>query len=62
VFEAVRITDSIRRIILDGGDEDAIARAAFGEMPALAGAARALVLAGITTPAEAVRVMKAGDA
>jgi general secretion pathway protein E len=62
VFEAVRITDTIRRTILDGGDEDAIARAAFGDTPALAGAARALVLAGVTTPAEAVRVMKAGDA
>jgi general secretion pathway protein E len=62
VFEAVRVNDSIRRIILDGGDEDAIARAAFADMPALAGAARALVLQGVTTPAEAIRVMKAGDA
>ncbi|MFZ4687896.1 MAG: GspE/PulE family protein [Polymorphobacter sp.] len=60
VFEAVRITDEIRRIILDGGDETAITAQAFGASPALAGAARAMVLAGTTTPEEAVRVMRAG--
>jgi general secretion pathway protein E len=62
VFEAVRVNDAIRRIILDGGDEDALAKAAFAQLPALPAAARAMVLAGVTTPAEAVRVMKAGDA
>nr|WP_310523895.1 ATPase, T2SS/T4P/T4SS family [Polymorphobacter sp.] len=60
VFEAVRITDDIRRIILEGGDETAIAAQAFGQSPALAGAARAMVLAGVTTAEEAVRVMRAG--
>jgi general secretion pathway protein E len=61
VFEAVRVTDEIRQIILAGGDETAIAAAALAGGPALDGAARALVLAGITVPEEAVRVMRAGD-
>jgi general secretion pathway protein E len=65
VFEVVRITDEIRRIILDGGDEAAIAAQAFAPgsnmPPPLAGAARALVLAGVTTPEEAVRVMRSGN-
>ena len=61
VFEAIRITDAIRRIILAGGDEVALAAAAFDTSPALAGAARALVLAGVTVPEEAVRIMRAGD-
>jgi general secretion pathway protein E len=60
VFEAIRITDEIRRIILAGGDEAAIIAQAFATAPALSGAARALVLAGVTTAAEAVRVMKSG--
>ncbi len=60
VFEAVRVGDDIRRIILAGGDEAAIAAHAFAEAPDLAGAARALVLAGLTTPEEAVRVLRAG--
>ena len=63
VFEAVRVTDAIRRIILDGGDESAIVAEAFGTSPALADAARAMVVAGVTTPEEAVRVMRgSGDA
>ncbi len=65
VFEVVRITDEIRRIILDGGDEVAISACAFAPEsnmpPTLAGAARALVLAGVTTPEEAVRVMRSGN-
>lgn len=61
VFEAIRITDEIRRIILNGGDESAIMAQAFAGAPALSGAARALVIAGVTTVAEAVRVMKSGS-
>ena len=60
VFEAIRITDEIRRIILSGGDEGAIIAQAFAGAPPLSGAARALVVAGVTTAAEAVRVMKSG--
>jgi general secretion pathway protein E len=60
VFEAIRITDEIRRIILDGGDEAAIAALAFANAPSLASAARDLVLAGVTAPEDAVRVMRGG--
>jgi general secretion pathway protein E len=60
VFEAIRVTDEIRRIILSGGDETAIMSQAFRTAPALSGAARALVIAGVTTAAESVRVMKSG--
>jgi general secretion pathway protein E len=60
VFEAIRITDEIRRIILEGGDETAITRAAFTGASTLGGTARAMIIAGITTPEEAVRVMRGG--
>ncbi|KAB7648997.1 GspE/PulE family protein [Polymorphobacter fuscus] len=60
VFEAIRITDEIRRLILDGGDESAIMAQAFAGAPALSGAARALVIAGVTTAEESVRVMRSG--
>ncbi|WP_310498962.1 ATPase, T2SS/T4P/T4SS family [Sandarakinorhabdus sp.] len=59
VFEAVRVTDTIRALIHAGGDEAAIAAAAFADSPALADAARQLVLDGLTTAAEAVRIMRA---
>ncbi|MBW6523526.1 Flp pilus assembly complex ATPase component TadA [Sphingomonas sp. RHCKR47] len=61
VYEAVRVDPVIRRLINDGGDEDAIARHAFAD-PArdtLAGAARRLVEEGRTTAEEAVRVSRA---
>lgn len=58
VFEAVRIDDTIRRYIYDGGDEAMIARHAFLRAPTLAGAARAMVAAGLTTPEEAIRVAR----
>lgn len=58
LFEAVRIDDSIRRLINAGGDESAIAAQAFRGSPRLAAAARALVLEGTTSPEEAVRVSR----
>ena len=61
VFEAIRITEPIRAAILNGGDEAAIAAAAFAETPSLAAAARALVIAGTTTAEDAVRVMRGGS-
>ena len=60
VFEAVRVTDAIRRLILAGGDEGAIAAEMSRVSPPLAAAARTLVEAGTTTPEEAVRVMRGG--
>ena len=64
VFEAVRVDDTIRRAINEGADEGAIARHAFARAPSLAATARALVIAGETTPEEAVRITRReqGDA
>jgi general secretion pathway protein E len=58
VFEAIRIDDTIRRLINDGGDEDAITRHAFARSSTLTAAARALVIEGKTTPEEAVRISR----
>jgi general secretion pathway protein E len=58
VFEAVRIDEPIRRLINNGGDEAAIARHAFARHPTLSQMARALVLSGVTTPEEAVRISR----
>jgi len=58
VFEAIRIDDTIRRLINDGGDESIIARHAFINSPNLGSAARKLVREGLTTPEEAVRISR----
>ena len=58
LFEAVRVDDTIRRLINAGGDEAAISAHAFRNSPTLAQAARALVLDGTTSPEEAVRVSR----
>ncbi|MFW2852173.1 type II secretion system ATPase GspE [Sphingomonas sp. TX0543] len=58
VFEAVRVDDTIRRLINEGADEAEIARHAFAVSETLADAARGLVERGITTPEEAVRVSR----
>jgi general secretion pathway protein E len=58
VFEAVRIDETIRRLINDGGDESLIARHAFLHAQNLGAAARQLVRDGRTTPEEAVRVSR----
>ena len=56
VFEAIRVDDTIRRLINDGGDEDTIAAPRLRcSSPTLAvGSAPALVREGVTTPEEAV--------
>ncbi|HEY0084543.1 MAG TPA: type II secretion system ATPase GspE [Allosphingosinicella sp.] len=58
VFEAVRIDDTIRRLINTGGDEAAIAEHAFRNAPNLAASARALVAEGLTTAEEAIRISR----
>jgi len=58
VFEAVRIDDSIRRLINSGGDEAIVANHAFRNAPNLGAAARALVREGVTTAEEAIRVSR----
>lgn len=61
VFEAVRIDETIRRMINDGDDETAIARHAFKSSPTLANSAKALVAAGETTAEEAIRIARHQD-
>jgi general secretion pathway protein E len=58
VFEAVRIDDTIRRLINAGGDEVAISAHAFRNAPNLTASARTLVKDGVTTPEEAVRISR----
>jgi general secretion pathway protein E len=58
VFEAVRVDETIRRLINDGGDESLIARHAFLNAPNLGSAARALVRDGQTTAEEAIRISR----
>ncbi|VVT02521.1 general secretory pathway component, cryptic [Sphingomonas sp. EC-HK361] len=58
VFEAVRVDETIRRLINEGGDESAIAAHAFARGDTLADAARRLVESGQTTAEEAVRVSR----
>ncbi|WP_353205588.1 ATPase, T2SS/T4P/T4SS family [Sphingomonas sp.] len=58
VYEAIRIDETVRRMINDGGDEALIARHAFLHAPTLGSAARQLVRDGVTTPEEAVRVSR----
>src|SRR3546814_14327619 len=58
VFEAIRIDDTIRRLINNGGDESLIARHAFLNAPNLGSAARALVRNGQTTAEEAIRISR----
>jgi general secretion pathway protein E len=58
VFELIRVDEAIRAAISAGGDEIAIAAHAFARNDTLAASARALVLAGVTSPEEAVRVSR----
>jgi general secretion pathway protein E len=58
VFEAIRIDDTIRRLINEGGDEVDIAAHAYANAQNLTAAARALVREGLTTPEEAIRISR----
>ncbi|QNE30730.1 type II secretion system protein GspE [Sphingomonas sp. NBWT7] len=58
LFEAVRIDETVRRLISDGADETAIAAHAFARGDTLALAARRMVEDGATTAGEAVRVSR----
>ena len=61
VFEAVRVDDRLRAMIINGADEAAMAAHVFASAPTLASAAREMVLAGDTTIAEAVRITRSED-
>ena len=58
LFESVKVDDTIRKLINAGGDEAAIAGHAFRDATTLAAAARTLVLEGVTSAEEAVRVSR----
>lgn len=58
IFEAIRIDETVRRLINDGADETAIAAHAFARGETLATAARRMVEQGKTTAEEAVRVSR----
>jgi general secretion pathway protein E len=60
LFEAVRVDDEVRRLINAGADETAITAHVFRASDTLGEAARALVLAGTTSPEEALRVSRRG--
>ena len=61
VFEAIRIDDTLRRLINEGGDEIAIGRHAFTRTANLTTSVRRLVIEGQTTPEEAVRIARRTD-
>ncbi len=61
VFEAVRIDETVRRMINDGADEASISAHAFARSETLSAAARRMVEEGVTTPEEAVRVSRRED-
>jgi general secretion pathway protein E len=61
VFEAVRVDETIRKIINAGGDEAVLAQHAFIHSPNLASAARKLVRSGETTPEEAIRISRSEE-
>lgn len=58
VFEAIRIDETLRRLINEGGDETLIAAHAFQTAPNLAASARELVRSGETSPEEAIRISR----
>jgi len=60
LYEMVRVDDDVRRLIAAEGEEEAIAAIAFRQMETLSQAARRLVLSGVTSAEEAVRVARQG--
>jgi general secretion pathway protein E len=58
LYEMIRVDDRVRRLIAAEADEDAINAVAFDKADTLARRARALVLDGVTSIEEAVRVIR----
>jgi general secretion pathway protein E len=58
VFEAIKVDETVRRYIYNGGDEAMITRHAFLKSPTLASAARTMVAKGLTTAEEAIRIAR----
>ncbi|VAV88863.1 General secretion pathway protein E [hydrothermal vent metagenome] len=61
VFEAIRIDDTIRKLINDNGDENDISSRAFLKSKSLASTARAMVRQGLTTAEEGIRISRRED-
>jgi general secretion pathway protein E len=58
LYEVLKIDDRVRRLIAAEADEDAVVAAAFDKGGTLTDRARALVLDGVTSVEEAVRVAR----
>ena len=58
VYETLKIDDKVRRLIAAEADEEALINAAFPQGGTLSDRARGLVLAGVTSVEEAVRVTR----
>ncbi|MFT4956662.1 MAG: general secretion pathway protein E [Brevundimonas sp.] len=58
IYETIRVTDAVRRLIAEEAGEEAITTEALGKKSSLSGRARALVLEGVTTVEESVRVTR----
>jgi general secretion pathway protein E len=58
VFEVITVTDAVRQIVAEGGDETQLNAAAFRDAANLAASVQALVEAGITSKVEALRVTR----
>jgi general secretion pathway protein E len=58
VYEAIRVNDAVRRLIIQEADEEAIVKLALKPAGGLGESARAAVLDGLTTVEEAIRVTR----
>lgn len=58
LYEVIRVDDGMRRLIAAGADEDAMNALAFAQAETLGRRARTLVLDGVTSVEEAVRVTR----
>lgn len=58
IFEAVRVDETIRKLIAEGGDESRIASLAFLKQPDLASAARKLVKQGKITAEDGIHISR----
>ena len=58
VYEAIRVTDEVRALIGSGATEAALSKAAFRDARPLGKAVKALVLEGVTSVEEALRVTR----
>ncbi len=61
VFEAVRVDETIRKLINVGGDEAVLSKHAFVQGKNLSSAAREMVRKGETSAEEAIRISRSGD-